>query len=461
MNIRRCVVFALTVLCTLSAPLLNAKVSEAEAQKLKNELSPTGAEIAGNSDGTIPRWTGTMRGVPAGLKYSGSGDVYPDPYADEKPLFTITASNMDKYKDNLGEGQKAMLRKYPASFKIPVYPTHRDGRYNQLTEDRSWFNVLNTELVNGVDGLRNYTGGIPFPLPKSAGEVLWNGQLCHPNPTQDSVLDDVAVYPNGKQNLQTQEIIADYPYSRVENPVGMVDEAIGVNAALVLINQTKPSREKGKLTIVNDPLDAVTYKRNAWIYLPGSRRVRRAPTVAYDTPQGPGGLLTIDDTLGFNGAKDRYEVELVGKKEMYIPYHNYKFDDPNVKYKELLTPKHTNPDYMRYELHRVWIVELKLRPGARHIYAKRRFYIDEDSWQIALVDSYDGRGELWRTVILNTLYDYAIKGYMARAEVFHDLSSGAYIALRLVNETRPTVYDKPSNGDAYYTPQTLRKLGRR
>jgi hypothetical protein len=116
---------------------------------------------------------------------------------------------------------------------------------------------------------------------------------------------------------------------------------------------------------------------------------------------------------------------------------------------------------MRYEKHRVWVVEANLKRGMRHVYAKRRFYIDEDSWQFVLTESYDGRGALWRVGILNTLYDYALKGYIARAQMYHDLQSGAYIASRLVNETaQPNLMATPRGLD-YYSPSSLRKMGTR
>ncbi len=445
---------------SIAPALLNAKVTEQEAQRLKKDLSPMGAEIAGNADGSIPAWTGSMLGLPEGLTYSGSGDVYPDPYAEDKVLFTIAADNIDQYADKLSEGQKALIRQYPKTFKMHIYPSHRDGRFNKKIEDRSWYNALNTELVNGVDGLKFYTGGAPFPIPQQGAEVIMNARVIHPHPAQDAKFDDVAVFKNGARNFRRQHIIADYPYANPANEIGKVDADISVNAGLIFVTIEAPAREKGKLTIVQEPLDAVKYKRKAWTYLSGTRRVRRAPTIGYDTPDGPGGLVTIDDMLGFNGALDRYEWKMLGKKEIYIPYHNYMFDDPKLNYDELLMAGHANPEYMRYELHRVWVVEANLKPGARHVYLKRRFYVDEDSWQFVLSENYDGRGRLWRVGILNTIYDYAVKGFINRAELFHDLQSSAYVATRLVNETRPTNYAMEPKGAHFYTPQSLRKLAR-
>lgn len=455
-------IITLVLIGVSAAPLLlNAKVTEQEAQSLNKELTPMGAEIAGNADGTIPAWTGSMLGLPKGLEYSGSGDVYPNPYADDKRLFTITADNIEQYADKLSEGQKALISKYPKTFKMYIYPSHRDGRFNKKVEERSWYNAVNTELVNGVDGLSQYTGGAAFPIPRQGAEVIMNARFIHPHPAHDAQFDSVAVFKNGVRNARRQRIIGDYPFSNPRNEIGAVDTDISVNAGLIFITVEAPAREKGKMTIVQEPLDAVKYKRQAWVYLPGSRRVRRAPAVGYDTPDGPGGLLTIDDNLGFNGALDRFEWKLLGKKELYVPYHSYQFDDPNITYQELLMAGHANPEYMRYELHRVWVVEANLKPGARHVYGKRRFYIDEDSWQFVLSENYDGRGLLWKVGLLNTVYDYEIKGYINRAELFHDMQSAAYVAIRLVNETRPTNYAVEPKGAKFYTPQSLRKLGKR
>lgn len=443
-----------------SMPTL-AAVSKQEAKKLGTELTPVGGERKGNADGTIPAWTGKMSGVPAGLSYMGSGDVYPDPYGKEKPILTITQKNLPNHKDALTPGLQALLAKYPETFNVPVYPSHRDGRWSKLVERRTSWNAINTVLINGIDGMQNFTGGAPFPLPKTGAEVIWNGRIVHPHPTIVGTFDDIAVYLDGNNQLRRSDYVSEFPYSYPQNKIGDTESQIGTNAALVHVMVQRPARNKGLMTVVHEPVDQVKNPRKAWVYLPGSRRVRRAPTVGYDTPDGPGGLVTVDDSLGFNGAMDRYDWKLLGKKEMYIPYHSYKFDSPSIDYDMLLMPGHANPKYMRYEKHRVWVVEANLKKGKRHVYGKRRFYIDEDSWQIVLLESYDGRGDLWKVGIMNTVYDFALKGYIARAQMFHDLQSGAYISMRMVNETsQPNLMATPK-GDKYYSPGNLRKMGTR
>ena len=459
-KIRNNRVFILATLFLIS-PLLHAAVSQQEAKKLGAELTPMGAEKMSNNDGSIPAWTGSMDSVPAGMSYMGSGDVYPDPYADDKILYTVTASNMNQHDKFLSEGQKALLLKYSDTFNIPVYPSHRDGRFSRLTERRTLWNAVNTVLVNGIDGLQNYTGGAPFPIPKNGAEVMWNARITHPMPTLMGEMDSMAVYPNGDYNFARLDYVSEFPYSYPQNKIGDTEPQIGINGGLVHVTVVHPKRMRGQMAMVREAMDQVKNARQAWAYIPGTRRVKQAPTVGYDTPDGPGGLVTIDDALGFNGAMDRFDWSLLGKREMLIPYHNYKFDTPEVDYKTLLMKGHANPEYMRYEKHRVWVVEANLKKGARHIYGKRRFYIDEDSWQIVLLESYDGRGALWRVGILNTLYDFALKGYIARAQAFHDLEAAAYVVQRLVNETgQPNLMGIPK-GESYYTPDNLRRMGLR
>src|SRR5690554_3377331 len=83
MNYKMVVASAL-LSCSMLSGLVQAKVSEEQAAKLGGEeFTPMGAIVKGNADGTIPAWTGKIRGLPEGLKYSGSGDVYPDPRSEE------------------------------------------------------------------------------------------------------------------------------------------------------------------------------------------------------------------------------------------------------------------------------------------------------------------------------------------------------------------------------------------
>jgi hypothetical protein len=223
---------------------------------------------------------------------------------------------------------------------------------------------------------------------------------------------------------------------------------------------TAPARLAGTVLLVHETLDQVKEPRKAWIYNAGQRRVRQAPQVAYD---GPGtaadGLRTSDNLDMYNGAPDRYDWKLEGKKELYIASNSHKIDSPQLKYADILKAGHINQDLARYELRRVWHVTATLKEGQRHIYAKRDFYIDEDTWQAAVIDHYDGRGQLWRVAEAHAenYYDKQVPWYAM--EVIYDLQSGRYLALGMKNEEK-SAYDfgfTASTSD--FTPAALRQEG--
>ena len=433
-----------------------AKVSAEEAARLGQELTPMGAEKAGNADGTIPAWSGKWRGAPPQVKYDGPGSRYADPYADEKPLFVITAQNMEQYSKQLTDGQRALFKRYPDTFKMPIYPSHRDFRFSEKIEANIKANATSAELVDGGNAVRNAFGASPFPIPKDGYELMWNHALQARANSEEAIYDQAVIYSNGNQALQTVHYQILAPWC---SPTGSLQTYDGGVMSHFMITTLKPVRSKGEIIGGNEFFDPVASPRQSWQYLPGTRRVRRAPTVGYDTPTGAGGFRTIDEDRLFNGAPDRYDWKLVGKKEIYIPYNNYKLDDPALKYSQILTTNHVNPDYMRYELHRVWVVEATLKPGARHIYGKRTLYLDEDSWSAALADNYDNRGQLWRTNMQTSVYAYDIQVNQARVALFHDLIAGSYLADRMANEQQPPQLNTAKYDDNYFTAANMRKLG--
>jgi len=224
---------------------------------------------------------------------------------------------------------------------------------------------------------------------------------------------------------------------------------------------TAPARLAGQILLVHDTIDQTKDPRSAWTYNPGQRRVRLAPQVAYDNPgTAADGLRTSDDFGMFNGATDRYNWKLVGKKDMYMPYNSYKLSDPKVSYGDILKPGHINQDLARYELHRVWVVEATLKPGASHIYAKRVFFIDEDSWAILATDKYDARGDLWRFAEFHNENRYNIPMWYGTVEVHNDLQAGRYIAMGL-QSGESKLYEPIKRTAADYTPSNLRGAGTR
>jgi hypothetical protein len=445
-----------TVALALSASSALASVSAQEATKLGTSLTPFGAEKAGNAAGTIPAWTGGITQAPAGYK---SGQHHLDPFPEDKPLFTITKANLDKYKANLTPGQIALFNAYPDSFQMPVYQTRRSGSAPQWVYDNTLKNATTAKLLDGGNGFADAYGGIPFPIPQNGVEALWNHITRYRGSYIVRRASEVAVQRNGDYSLVTSQQEARFKYY---NPQGSYADLN--NILFYYLSFTKsPARLAGGATLIHETLDQVSEPRQAWGYNAGQRRVRRAPNLAYDTPiAAADGLRTADDTDMFNGAPDRYDWKLIGKKEIYIPYNNYKVSSPEVKYKDLLQPGHLNPAVTRNELHRVWVVEGTLKSGARHIYSKRTLFLDEDSWQAAVVDQYDGRGELWRVSMAYLKNYYDLPTTWSALDVFHDLQARRYHVQNLDNEEPTTIdFTQATPDDGYFKPSALRRRGTR
>jgi len=438
---------------SLLASSVMAAVSPEEAAKLGTSLTPLGAEKAGNADGTIPEWTGGLKTDAAPLK---NGHLT-NPFKDEQPKFVITAQNAEQYKDKLTAGQMAMFKRYPETYKIRVFPTHRSVAVPDEIYEAAKKSALNTELVEGGNGLANFTDSryYAFPIPKNGLEVIWNHITRYLGGNVRRNIVQATPQANGSYALVRFEDEVAFP-----SDMSDLDPERAKNALLFFKQRvTAPSRLAGNVLLVHDSLDQVKEPRQAWIYNAGQRRVRRAPQVAYD---GPGtasdGMRTTDNFDMFSGAPDRYDWKLIGKKELYIPYNSYEIASSDLKYDQIIKAGHVNQDLARYELHRVWEVEATLKSGERNIYAKRRFFIDEDSWTIVQSELYDGRGQLWRVGEGHLLQYYQHKVPAHAFEALYDIISGRYIAIGMSNEEKPHEYGYRASARDF-TPAALRNAG--
>lgn len=423
-------------------------VSAEQAAQLDQQLTPMGAERAGNTDGSIPAWDG-------GYKPSTSGGALVDPYAAEQPLQRIDSGNMAQFAQWLSPGTQAMLRQYPQSFHLQLYPSHRSAAYPESILKQSRQNATRIRLNASGSGLEGgYTSGVPFPVPLRAEEVIWNHVTRYRGGAVKREVHRMPVQTSGAYQAslirQTQVFASN-----------VRDNTPDSNLLFYFIGQTlAPARQAGNIALIHEPLDQVQTPRQAWAYNAGQRRVRRAPTLAYDSPQNSSdGLATSDNMDMYNGAFDRYDWTLKGKRELLIPYNNYRLHDKGLKYAQIIQPAHLNSDYVRYERHRVWEVEGKLKAGQRHIYDKRTFFIDEDTWQIALADHYDARGELWRVSAAYQLNFYNDLVPWMTAEAIHDLQSRRYLVSGLSNETPSEASFGHEALRLDFKPDALRRLG--
>ena len=432
-----------------------AAVSPEQAARLGKDLTPVGATKAGNAAGTIPAWTGGVQGIPSGFVQGGH---YPDPYAADQPLFTIDAANHQEYAENLTPGQIALFKRYPDTRKMLVYPSRRAAKYPQGIYDETRANATKVNLIPSGNGFEGTTGGFPFPIAKDGLEAIWNHLTVYKGDTYATSWSQAPVTSGGDYNL----VEFDYEYDFIYGNQNKAPSERADNQLFYFLQIIKaPTRLAGGILLVYDYADQVAQPRKAWTYNTGSRRVRLAPNVAYDNPgTAADGLRTNDDFFMFNGATDRYNWELLGSKEIYIPYNGYKINGNSIRVKDVLRPGHVNPEHARYELHRVWHVRATLKDGTSHIYQQRDFYLDEDSWIIHVQDKYDNRGDLWRVDELHTYTYYDVPFLAPGLEVHHDLNAGRYIALSIRND-EDVVYKPVQRTPADFTPDSLRSRGRR
>jgi hypothetical protein len=446
----------LAAAAVLFAPLAWAGVSPQEAARLGAELTPLGGEKAGNADGSIPAWNGGLKSAAdAGFPNYRSGDHYPDPYAGDKPLMTITAANSGQYAARLTEGHKALFKTY-ADYKMLVYPTHRSAAAPERIYEATRRNAATAKLVPDGNGFTGAIGGIPFPIPQNGLEVFWNHVTRYRGVAAGLTVGQAPMTAGGSYTLVN---FREEFYFLFYEP-GMTEA--GLNNILLYFTQetTAPARLAGEVLLVQETLDQAKEARRAWVYNPGQRRVRRAPNVAFDNPgTSSDNLRTSDQFDMYNGSPQRYEWKLLGKREMYVPYNAYRLQDGKLKYAELLRKNHINQDLARYELHRVWVVDSRLKPGVSHVYSRRTLYVDEDSWQILAVDCYDSRGQLYRVQEGHAMNYYNLPTLWTDLELVMDLSNGRYLALGLQSEERGAYDFSIKRTPADYQPSVLERRG--
>lgn len=445
---------ALASLCATGAW---AAVSADEAKQLGTTLTAVGAEKAGNKEGTIPEYTGGMTAAPADFK-KGTG-LRSDPFANEKPRLVITAKDVAAHADKLTEGTKELMKRYPATMRVDVYPTHRTVVLPKYILDNVAKNAVGTKSVDNGLGVENMLPGTPFPIPKTGSEVMWNHLMRYTGVANAMKYDNWNVDSAGVQTHSTSgDLFNQYPLfdpARKDVVAKETDPYFQLK-----LYYTGPARRAGEAIMAIDSVNAIKQPRRAWQYLPGQRRVKLAPDLAYDTPNpGTAGTSVYSDAFVFNGAQDRFNFKLIGKKEMYVLYNGYRlmYAKPS---NGPATPSHVSPDWMRFELHRVWVVEATLKPDKRDIYSKRVFYVDEDSWIALAADQYDAKGQLYRSTIGNLTFSYDVGALSIENYTFYDFVSGSYSLVGGVGAYDGIRYVEPL-AEIKWAPETLAGSGLR
>lgn len=431
-----------------------SKATEAEAQRLGDDLTPVGAEKAGNASGSIPEWTGGLIRPPEGWR---KGQVESDPFPEDEVLFVITSENMNLYRDRLASGHIAMFEKYGPEFFMPVYETRRTAAFPEHVYDKFRDNALTAELLDNGNGVRDTIMTSPFPIPRNGLEVIWNHILRYRGEEISFRSASATPQKDGSYN----PVVNDYDYFFAYSQKGAELAEIDNKIFYLKTDTVSPSSLAGTITLVHETLDQVRSPRLAWRYDSGSRRLRRSPNLAYETDlPNSSSLRSVDQKDMYNGAPNQYDWELKGKRELFVPYNAYKLHGPEVEADEVIRAGHINQELTRYELHRVWVVEAKRRTGISHIYDRRVFYVDEDSWQILASEEYDAEGNLWRVSEAHNISYYSEPVFWTTMEMTYDLKAERYYIDGLDDGFK--AYDfSPGFRGSEFTASAARRAARR
>ncbi|HLA32221.1 MAG TPA: DUF1329 domain-containing protein, partial [Pseudomonas sp.] len=347
-----------------------------------------------------------------------------------------------------------LLESNPDYF-MRVFPTRRSAAAPQRIYDATRFNAQNAELISGGNGVSGVAAGVPFPLPQSGQEAIWNHIMRYRGDQISMVTNQAAVLANGAYNLLKLERDVYFLYGRE----GVSPQDLDNTLFYYKYKVAAPAKLAGSALVVQETLDQILAIRKAWRFNRGERRVRRLPMLAYETLQpDTNGMATADQVDAYNGAPDRYEWQLLGKQEMLVPYNSYAVHQKDIPYDSILKRNTLNPELLRYELHRVWVVEADLRMGFSHPYGKRRFYLDEDSWQILAVDLYDQSGELSGLQESHPISYYDVPMFGSTVESIYDFKGERYFVDGLDNNERMYDFKAPLT-PRDFTPQALRREG--
>ena len=438
--IKRMILITCVLLLAFAGYAMAALTAEEAAQLGGPTYTPVGSLKAGTQDGLVPAWTGGITKGKDGWYYEGKlkvpfskfdpkkSGLRPDPFADDKPLFTLTAQNMSQYADKLTPGIKALLAKYPNEVKINVYPSRRSVSYPKDVADGTLKLAKEARLANDGKTLVGGRHGIPFPFPKTGLEALWNQMVKWSGTTQYFEFKSHIV------NAAGRVVMTDHGIGTMEYPFWDPKSSKPDMVYMVYENVIGPANRVGEGQLIFFPIDK-SKGQPAWQYLTGQRRVKLAPEISFDGPMTPvAGMGTYDQGQMFQGSPERYDWKLLGKKEMIVPYNTYKLTY-GTKIQDTFGPHFIKPDCTRFEVHRVWVVEGTLKPKARHIYKKRTLYIDEDAFTAVLSEHYDQKDNIWRVGVLSWTFDYDVQAPFSVNDMGIDLVSQSYYMMMHIAET--------------------------
>lgn len=428
-----------------------------DASRLGKDLNPLGGEMKGNKEGTIPAWKeeNVFPGWSAG---KDPGKFYK--YRDDKPLFTIDASNVDKHADKLAPGLIRLVKSYGA--QLPVYPSRRTCQAMDFFAENTRKNVSAAKInADGWSLGGAIFPGVAFPIPQNGIEAIWNHLTRYQGAASDwkNLTGYLSPRPGSDSATKVRyDNLNAYPHAtKGSNPIGSAPFMWGLYYVY-----RSPAALSGQGIVQNFHFDKAA---DTWYYFPAQRRVRRLPSYDYDTPNvGFEGVLLADNNAVLLGNPDRFTWKLVGKKEMYVGVNNFAFLDPSRKIDDVMKRTHLDSSILHYELRRVWVVEATVKQGMRHVSPKRTFYLDEDTFIATGSEDFDAQGQIarWKTSSQAPLPELGGQCNYVGYQV-HEMQSGRYYADSLIFDGGSKKYyienDDPKFKARFYTSESLQRLG--
>jgi uncharacterized protein DUF1329 len=328
--------------------------------------------------------------------------------AGVKPGDTITAQNAEKVQDLVSPGVYYMVRH---DMRMNIIPSDRvdwPPPYKEATEKYS------AQVRLGADhrSMVGYVAGQPFPLvdandPYVATKVIWNN-VFRPITTDDYDLrffdcQSQYVSPGNPQRVVEDLEVGHYAgynlLGRTEVEPLPVDPDFKVSNRLWLFASypiISPQSERGAGNIRFRYADP-NRGDDDWYWEPGSRRVRRVNEAFLSSTISPL-AVDADHYSGFNPKTEQYNYRFLGEKDMLATVHAVHSPEVTCPYDGGAS---ACPEV--WEMRHMYVVEATPRrergqaPGA--LEQKSIVYLDSEVWFEPYVDTYDQRGQLWRTHI--------------------------------------------------------------
>ena len=414
-------------------------------------MTAVGAEAAASNDRVVPAYSEGLRRF-AERRRPKRGERLDHPFAADAPLFTVDRNSMKAHSALLSEGHKHLLRQH-ARYRMAVYPSRRSVSFPSVIEQASLANEMSARLVD-ADEIAGVHMGVPFRRPKTGVEVIWNHRLRYRGQANDWVYNRGVRHESGDLEINQARWKFLAHYNRVTSTSQTARDDL-IYQALLLI---EPAEEYPQFQIVaHEALSPGVTRRKLW-----GNISPRSKTTLIPGDNDALGIFSRKIRFGdmfdvFSGITDAYVYKLIGKREMIVPYNAFAFSvDVGLRPEDVLTPDHPNPDFARYEHHRVWVVEASLRQGKGHTFDRRVFYVDEDSWAILMVDCYTD-GELVRFQEGHLLPVYPTESVAYAPHVVYQFDIPRYFATRLPLGARPPRFDDPELLATSINPSALRK----